>query len=93
MANRVDNVRLVTFIANQANNHNHFDDHRRPMFSTMLAVPDNAEAVIIEVKPGEPVWLPGSWPQGDVEYGDKSFSITCLNNTKVPFATGGIKTK
>jgi hypothetical protein len=51
MAARIDNARLALFFANKQNNHNHLQDHKRPMLNSLVQVTEE-----ITLKPGSPAY-------------------------------------
>ncbi len=87
MSNRIDNVRLVLFLNNKANNHNHLENHKRPMLSPLFQVTSD-----ITLKAGD-YYLPGLFANTVVSYRDDRIVIEIMNDTSKPVMSGGVDTR
>ena len=87
MANRIDNARVALFFANKSNNHNHLQDHKRPMLNTLVQV---TERTVLE--PGQSYYFPGLWANTETKYQKDLTVVRIPNDTNKPVFSGGVKT-
>lgn len=88
MAARVDNARVVLFFANKSNNHNHLQDHKRPMLNTLVQVTER-----VTLEPGNQYYFPGLWCNVEPKYQKDVVVVRIPNDTSKPVFSGGVKTK
>jgi hypothetical protein len=87
MAARIDNARLALFFANKQNNHNHLQDHKRPMLNSLVQVTEE-----ITLKPGVQYYFPGVWCNAETKYQKDTTVVRIPNDTSKPVFSGGVKT-
>ena len=90
MANRIDNVRLVQFLANKDNTHNFLANQDRPMLNTLVQVTEE-----VTLRPGEMYYFPSQFCNAafGVTKNKAKITITIDATTNKPVFSGGVKTK